>query len=196
MRSYCVKCGSSIFTSRVLLVCGSQLKFVLWWCGWQWPTSMYQNWSSEFFSSRLSLTTTHWNFIWYTTPTFISILKSMSTAGLHYYIIRWQSEEIDKETVKNIDQRIAVIIKCIGLKFAMFGQVGTNHLMCRWHWTDLHHPDHPGQFLLNQSVKKVLQLRLLHKFGVFLQKRLINKKSCLKWSMLFRLKRISKSYLS
>ena len=47
----------------------------------------------------------------------------MSTADLHYYIIRWQSEEIDKETVKNIDQRIAVIIKCIGLKIAMFARL-------------------------------------------------------------------------
>ena len=33
MRSYRVICGSSIFTSRFLLVFGSQLEFVLWWCG-------------------------------------------------------------------------------------------------------------------------------------------------------------------
>ena len=32
MRSYHVICGSSIFTTRFLLVCGSQLEFVLWWC--------------------------------------------------------------------------------------------------------------------------------------------------------------------
>ena len=32
MRSYRVICGSSIFTSRFLLVFGSQLEFVLWWC--------------------------------------------------------------------------------------------------------------------------------------------------------------------
>ena len=30
MGSYCVICGSSIFTSRFLIVCGSQLKFVLY----------------------------------------------------------------------------------------------------------------------------------------------------------------------
>ena len=34
MRSYRVICGSSIFTSRFLLVFGSQLEFVLWWCGY------------------------------------------------------------------------------------------------------------------------------------------------------------------
>ena len=32
MRSYRVTCGSSIFTSRFLLVFRSQLEFVLWWC--------------------------------------------------------------------------------------------------------------------------------------------------------------------
>ena len=32
MRSYRVTCGLSIFTSRFLLVCGSQLELVLWWC--------------------------------------------------------------------------------------------------------------------------------------------------------------------
>ena len=31
MRSYRFICGSSIFMSRFLLVCGSQLEFVLWW---------------------------------------------------------------------------------------------------------------------------------------------------------------------
>ena len=32
MRSYRVICGSSEFTSRFLLIFGSQLEFVLWWC--------------------------------------------------------------------------------------------------------------------------------------------------------------------